>query len=221
MMAAPKHSIAELPLIRVDVVEPGARTRRGWLRCELGENLKFSTARMESYFFARWEPALYDALLVAAAVEFCDRTQRRPARGWGREIELRVPVHEPERWNRRDVQEALHDTLTFLTGDRWRISFYARREPEAPPRQGVISLGKDVSAVMPFSDGLDSHTVAGIMARKLGDRLVRVRLGSKKDAAGSSRRREPFTAVPYEVRPGARAFVESSVRSRGFKFTLD
>jgi hypothetical protein len=35
-----------------------------------------------------------------------------------------------------------------------------------------------------------------------------------------ARRPQPFTAVPYEVRPGGRSFVESSARSRGFKFAL-
>jgi hypothetical protein len=48
-----------------------------------------------------------------------------------------------------------------------------------------------------------------------------VHLGSK-DYGGPnpSGRRQPFTAVPYEIRPGSRAFVESSARSRGFKFAL-
>jgi hypothetical protein len=84
MIAAVKEApdyLEELVAVRVDVAEPGAQNRRGWERCGIGENLAFSTARMETYFFAQWEPALYDALLVAAAVEFCDRIQRRPARG--------------------------------------------------------------------------------------------------------------------------------------------
>ena len=224
MIAAFKEapdSLEELVTVRVDVAELGMSHRRGWERCGIGENLAFSTARMESYFFARWEPALYDALLVAAAVEFCDRTQRRPARGWGREFELRVPVHEPERWNRSDVLGALHEALSFLTGDRWRLRFYGRGQPQSAPVQGLFDLGSCVAAVIPFSDGLDSRAVAGLAARELGDRLVRVRLGSKEFSGSKlSRRRQPFTAVPYEVRPGARSFVESSARSRGFKFAL-
>lgn len=213
--------VAELASVRVDVAELGAQTQRGWQRCEIGENLHFSTARMEAYFFAQWEPVLYDALLVAAAVEFCDRTRRRPAHGWGREIELHVPVHEPERWNGKDVREALHDTLNFLTGDRWRISFYGRRQPQSAPSQGRFDLEAGVAAVIPFSDGLDSCAVAGLMARELGISLVRVRLGSKKFSGSRlSQRRQPFTAVPYEIRPGSHTFAESSARSRGFKFTL-
>src|SRR5262249_53068949 len=123
MTALRKYEPAALPLICVDVVERGMRARRGWDRCEVGTNLRFDTAKMESYFFATWEPVLFDALLVAAAVEFCDKTQRRAASGWARTVALRIPVHEPDRWNRKAVLEALRGALNFLTGDQWEISF--------------------------------------------------------------------------------------------------
>jgi hypothetical protein len=176
---------------------------------------------MESYFFAQWEPVLYDALLVAAAAEFCDRTQRRSAYGWGREISLHVPVHEPDRWNQKEVVQALHSTLNLLTGDQWQISFYARRRPEIRPRQRFFNLGNDVTAVIPFSDGLDSCAVAGLVEKKMGARLVRVRLGTKsRDHGEPYNGRQPFTSVPYRVKPVDHAFVESSARSRGFRFAL-
>jgi len=71
-LAAPGSSTS----MRVDVAEPNVPSQKGWLRCEIGANVSFNTEKMESYFFARWEPVLYDALLVAAAVEFCDKTGR-------------------------------------------------------------------------------------------------------------------------------------------------
>jgi hypothetical protein len=212
-----------LPLlsIGVDVVESGAHSQRGWLRCQIDENVEFSTDRLETYSFAEWDPIVYDALLVAAAVEFADRTQHRPALRWEREIELRIPVHDPDRWNDRRVRDALHNALDFLTGDRWRIAFVNRCKPLNPPRQGQLMLPEGLTAVIPFSDGLDSRIVAGLMARELGDKLIRVRLGSKtSDTQPLRRQRHPFTSVPYRVRPGAREFVESSARSRGFKFAL-
>jgi len=213
-MGALKQSAAPVPSIRVDVVEAGARTRTSSLPCVIDQNLKFSTESMESYFFAQWEPIVYDALLLAAAVEYCDRTQRRPALAWGREIELRVPAHDPDRWKQKTVAETLHQTLDFLTGDRWQISFYPRKQPLNPPRQGQFRLSGNASAVIPFSDGLDSRAVAGLM-RSLGDKLIRVRLGRTLSHPG-----QPFTAVPYKVLSGQRDFVESSARSRGFKFAL-
>ena len=221
MIAARDASLAELSSIEVDAVERGARVRKGWLRCEIGTNLAFDTAKMETYFFARWEPVLYDALLVAAAVEFCDKTKRRPARVWGRQIKLRIPVHEPDRWNQQDVAAAVHDALNFLTGDVWEITFYPRMHEELPPRQRPFPLGSNVEAVIPFSEGLDSRAVAGIMRRTFGDKLVRVRLGTKEFESGKlSRHRQPFTSVPYSVQHGEKRFVESSARSRGFKFAL-
>jgi hypothetical protein len=215
MISALRESEVTLPAIRVDVVEEGARTPRPALPCVIDRNLRFSTDSLESYFFAEWEPVVYDALLVAAAVEYCDRTQRRPALSWGREIDLSVPVHDPDRWNHKTVSETLHQALDFLTGDCWRISFRPRKHPLNPPRQGQFKLSGNASAVIPFSDGLDSRAVAGLTARRLGGKLIRIRLGQTL-----ARVREPFTAVPYKVLSGDRNFVESSARSRGFKFAL-
>jgi Queuosine biosynthesis protein QueC len=207
--------------ITIDVVEPGVRPRRGSIGCRIGKNVEFSTASLESYFFARWEPVAYDALLVAAAVEFGDRIRRRPAFSWQREIELHIPVHNPERWKQKQVADSLHESLNFLTGDRWSIEFYQRQKEVEQPQQGMLSIQPGVDAVLPFSNGLDSRAVAGLLGRELGCRLVRVRLGSElQDREGISRRREAFTSVPYRVLPGRHAFVESSARSRGFKFAM-
>ena len=219
-MTHTKSASTPLPSISIDVVEGGARSKRGWLRCEIGGNIAFSTTRLETYCFAGWEPVVYDALLVAAAVEVGDRMLHRTAARWERQIELRVPVHEPDRWADKAVSGALHNALNFLTGDRWHLTFGERRQPVAPPAQGHFNLPEGLAAVIPFSDGLDSRIVAGLMERELGDKLIRVRLGSKTSDARGLSHRHPFTSVPYQVRPLARDFVESSARSRGFKFAL-
>jgi hypothetical protein len=111
------------------------RARRGRDACAIDRDITFSTSHLESYCLAEWEPALFDALVLTAAIEFCDRTRRRHAHTWAREIELCIPVHEPERWNDRTVSHALHDAIGFLTGDVWSISFTARRNPVARPQQ--------------------------------------------------------------------------------------
>ncbi|HUN96779.1 MAG TPA: 7-cyano-7-deazaguanine synthase, partial [Bradyrhizobium sp.] len=85
--------------------------------------------------------------------------------------------------------------------------------------QGHFLLPQGTTAVMPFSDGLDSRAVAGLMARELGEKFVRVRLGTK-DYDGHLPGKRPFTSVPYDVNAGAKKFVESTARSRGFKFAL-
>jgi 7-cyano-7-deazaguanine synthase in queuosine biosynthesis len=210
---------APLPSVRVHVVERGGHARAGWQKCEIGANVEFNTRTLESYFFAEWKPELFDAFLLAGSVEFCDRTLRRPSIGWTRSVALHVPMHDSESWKRSKVVDALHSALEFLTGDRWQVTFYKRRRSEDPPRQNLMDLSQDVSAVMPFSDGLDSRAVAGLLSRQLGNQLVRVRLGTKKFDTQGAKQREPFTSVPYRIRPRT-GFPESSARSRGFKFAL-
>jgi hypothetical protein len=209
------------PSISIDVIESPARKRRGHVACRIGEHVKFSTESLETYCITNWEPIVYDALLVAAAVEFADRTLRRPELKWDRQIEIRIPVHDADRWNGPSVSAALHDALEFLTGDSWHLSFTSRVKPEEEPQQRRFDLSSGITSVIPYSDGLDSRIVAGIMSKELGKKLIRVRLGSKgKDASSKSRYQDPFTAIPYEVKPGFGKSVESSVRSRGFKFAL-
>ena len=208
------------PSIAIDVAESPAGRRRGHVPCRIGEHVEFSTESLETYCITNWEPIVYDALLVAAAVEFADRTLRRPALKWDRQIEIRIPVHDPDRWNHPAVSTSLHDALEFLTGDRWQITFRGRLKKEEAPQQGRFNLSPGITSVIPFSDGLDSRAVAGLMSKQLGDKLIRVRLGSKGTKARSKRYEDPFTAIPYRVKPGKGESVESSVRSRGFKFAL-
>jgi hypothetical protein len=214
-------SLLATPSIAVEVMESSARGRRGHVRCQIGEHVTFSTEGLETYCFANWEPVVYDALLVAAAVEFADRIQHRSALKWDRKLQLRIPVHDPDRWNDRTVSAALHDALNFLTGDQWQISFRKRAKPVDGVQQQRFELPAGITTVIPFSDGLDSRAVAGLMAKELGDKLILIRLGSKgSDVRPSRRYRYPFTSVPYHVTPGAGRFIESSARSRGFKFAL-
>lgn len=208
--------------IKVDVHETGGRARAGRVSCEIETNLIFKTHDLAAYFFATWEPIVFDLMLLAASVEFCDRIKRRPGLAWSRAFELRVPVHDPDVWSRKDVSDHLHEALELLTGDRWRVTFNTRRIPADPPVQRLFHLDTGAEAVIPFSDGLDSRAVGALMAEEYGSRLIRVRLGSKKkdqpkDSAG---RKQPFMTLPYQVRPGDSRFIESSARSRGFKFAV-
>ena len=212
----------KLPSLKVDVCEAGGNARAGRVSCEIETNLIFKTHDLAAYFFARWEPVVFDLMLLAASVEFCDRVQRRAALGWGRAFELRLPVHDPVVWDQRTVSDTLHEALELLTGDQWKVTFVKRKKPAAEPIQQLFHLETGAEAVIPFSDGLDSRAVGALMAEQYGGRLIRVRLGSKKkdqpkDAIG---RKQPFMALPYQVKPGASRFVESSARSRGFKFAV-
>lgn len=204
----PKHAI--------DVVETGGHPRRGRTAFDLGRDLKFSTTALESYAFARWEPLLYDAMMLAAAIEYADRATRRPAFGWTRILTLRLPVHEPQRWASTDVAGSLHDALRILTGDDWTIDFVQRISDAPSPMQECLQLPVKTRAVIAYSEGMDSRAVAGLTAMTLGEQLVRVRVGPKAAGLPSRSEREPFATVPYTVSVRG----ESSARSRGFKFAL-
>lgn len=217
-------SLLELPPLRVDVVEAGERGRPERVCCMIGTHLQLSVNSLKAYCVSNWQPIVYDALLLAAAVEFCDRTKKRPALGWGRHIELRLPVHDVARWSAPDVGACLRDALSFLTGDRWQITFVSRKQPVQPPYQRVLPITPQDFSVIPFSDGMDSRAVASLEQQRIGDKLIRVRVGPKRRdhilQIKNFRRRQPFTAIPYRVSPAARDFAESSGRSRGFKFFM-
>ena len=211
--------IPTLPLHRVDVVEEGSRVRSGIVPCVIGKgkNLRFDLDSLQSYFFESWNPLVFDALVVAAAVEFCDKTLPRPSRDWGRDIALKIPVHDVGCWEARAVFQALSDALNFLAGDRWTFQFRPRRRAAIKPQQGRFSLQVGASAVIPFSDGLDSWSVATLAEREHGAGLHRVRLLSKKVGRASGDPKRPFAGIPYQVTTKS---VQSGGRSRGFTFAL-
>lgn len=216
LVAAPLR----IPEKDIDIIEKGCRPRKGHTALRLDRDLSFSTASLESYAFARWEPVIFDAMVVAAAIEYGDRIVRRPPRGWARRISIRIPVHDPDRWRAREVSAALKDTIEFLTGDYWSISFVKRRGKVPSPPQDYLNLSVPTKAVVPYSDGMDSRAVAGIVGASLGAGLVRVRVGSKSwDRAKNGNGHEPFTTVPYDV-PCDMPNRDATARSRGFKFAL-
>lgn len=208
------------PLI-INVSETPQKHQSGVVQCLFGENINFSLNGIQSYFFADWNPRLFDALIVAGAVEFADRIQRRPTAKWTRHFEIRIPVHEPDLWNRSVFNHALVDCIQFLTGDEWSFRFYSRKRAFDRPNQISIPLEPEVEAVLPFSDGLDSFVVSRIFERSLGNRLVKVRLGSLPRAHSLAHLNTlPFNRIPFRIARGTHRFVESSARSRGFKFLL-
>ncbi len=101
-----------------------------------------------------------DLLALAILTYLADRTAPRP-RGRElatRELELSVPVVDPDRWV--SVTPALEDLLRFLSGDEWRLSFRPSRattnQPGPRPRPG--------GAVCLLSGGADS--LAGALVTK-------------------------------------------------------
>lgn len=210
----------DLKELTVDVVERGDRPRRDARACVLGQNISFDTDILESFSSTNWQAVVYDALVVAAAVEFCDRSLSRSAMNWGRRFHLRIPVHDRSRWSDHGVIGALVDALNLLTGDDWHFEFRSRKACAATPAQNRMEFPSDAEAVIAYSEGMDSQAVDGIVRERLGRRLVRVRVGNNwRDISKRERAHLPFAAVPYEVTLN-HDNAETSARSRGFKFSL-
>jgi len=211
---------AYVPEQSIDGIDAGRRVREDHIRFDLQDDLEFSTRGLESFTFSRWRPVLFDAMVVAASIEFADKTVKRPLSGWARRLNLRIPVHDPRRWAAPATSIALHDALGFLTGDFWSITFIKRRDKASPPAQEPLDLGVPAEAIIAYSEGMDSRAVAGILGASLGDRLVRVRVGSNAvDQPCHLGKKEPFATVPYKVKTHV-ASRETSARSRGFKFAM-
>ncbi|UHH29260.1 7-cyano-7-deazaguanine synthase [Pseudomonas veronii] len=208
--------------ITVDILEPGARKRKGVVPCYIEKNIEFDLEALASFSsHDKWEPVTHDALLIAAAVEFCDRILVRSTMNWGRRFIVHVPVHDVERWSSNEVDRALVNALNLLTGDDWHFNFRSRRQSAQRPPQGQIAFPSDAEAVIAFSDGMDSRAVSELESKRLGKRLIRLRIGSKQhDISKKERHRIPFTAIPYSVKLDDARSAERSARSRGFKFSI-
>ena len=212
------------PFMQVTVCEdrdPQRTIEPDVVPCIIDKNVIFEPEGFQSYFTSEWEPIIYDGMLVAAAIEFCDRSKLRSEIDWARKFQLDVPVHDPDLWNSSNVRNSLTRAVGLLTGDDWEFNFRRTTRPCSPPVQGSLALGFDVEAVIPFSDGLDSLAVSMICCSELGNRLVRVRVGlSKPRKLTLGEKPKPFTSIPFRVVHGGKSNPEKSNRSRGFKFAM-
>lgn len=205
----------------VNVIEPDGYPQDHWVPCRIGENIDFRASSLTTYCHANWSDHVYDAFVVAAAVQFADHTRARRTNRWTRNFFLQVPVHEPDLWNSSAVSRSLQHALTFLTGDRWDFNFVRRKHTAPRPSQYNLKIPGNLHVILPFSDGLDSRAVAGLEGLYHGQRLIRVRLGSKSFSKSSTNHQAPpFASMPYRIRYGSTRNVDATGRSRGFKFAL-
>jgi hypothetical protein len=165
-----------------------------------------------------------DLVAVAMAVTAADTFVLREdaADGWRREIELDLPVIDPNRWI--PLAPLLASTLGFLSGDTWSFTF--RSGGLAPPspldvrgRAGIDPSRIDAIAL--FSGGLDS----GLGVMDLLDAGVRPLLvshaprGDKTYQGAVAARLSPqpqrFEFNSYPSRDGV---TEITTRTRSFLF---
>lgn len=116
-----------------------------------------------------------DFALLAATLTAADTRISRASEsqdGWTREIDLCVPVSDPERWNA--ARDHIVTMLNFLTGDRWGVQFRPRPKALATlaPASNKLRIVNPTSVCL-FSGGLDSFIGAiDLIAAKQAPMLV-------------------------------------------------
>lgn len=180
------------------------------------ESGTFDLQRIEASAFASSEPLVRDMLGLACAVEFADRIIKR--KSGKRLFQLHMPVYEYSSWDSNAVVRSLTRALNILTGDDW--SFRYERRASSPPRisQRHLPLSPRTEAVLPFSDGLDSLAVSGLMGAELEGGLLCIRV---KRGRGVQRCEGRTVAeVPYRITYTGHSGKEPTFRSRAFKFII-
>jgi hypothetical protein len=185
-------------------------------------------------------PAVLEDLIdVAVTAYVTDRAiRRRPPSGesgsllWQRDLELHIPVTEPDKWNQSVIKELLSDALGCLTEDRWKFSFHPRKH-RRPLQRVLCPPGSPIKAAL-FSGGLDSLAGLAVDLENLrGETLLSVtcvtgrRLMNKQRKILRSLRKEhrdrfvPIIA-PVRLVQTRKAYNdnEPTQRARGFLFCI-
>lgn len=124
--------------------------------CVIGKDLRIDLQALQDYCALLLRDIEHDLVVLCGAVMYADRVvPRRRASGWPRDLEVTLPVNEPEAWRQPEVTAALVDALEFVSGDRWRFNFVAGAERVAVA-QTSIDFTSGPYVIVPFSDGLDS-----------------------------------------------------------------
>lgn len=98
---------------------------------------------------------------LAAAVFAADRSTERQTdeANWSqRDIELTIPVYDPDRWEA--ISERLVPLMAFLTGDNWSLHFVRSRSSKAAPSKHLWACDR----VVLLSGGADS-AIGALLAR--------------------------------------------------------
>lgn len=133
-----------------------------------GRHFRFDLDSVNTFCLGDLPARLVDFLRIASSFYVVDRlVKRRPtggARKLSRTIGLKVELLDAGFWDQREVRDAIHETLEFVSGDFWDIEFLQDASPFCrtnrllpDPYEGVSPL------VCLYSGGLDS--AAGLVAR--------------------------------------------------------
>lgn len=188
------------------------RVSREYKVIQIGKEILFEPDALNRYCLDGWQDVHHDLLILTAAVEYADRRKQRPLVRRSRKFKLTLPVSKINLWQSQEVQISLRDALQQLTGDNWHFNFFKSVAAYNYPDQKAILFQTDpLNYVIAYSDGLDSRCVSSFYSP---EEIIRVRVDRKRNL---SREKKPFDRIPFHVK--IKNSHETSVHSRGFKFT--
>jgi 7-cyano-7-deazaguanine synthase in queuosine biosynthesis len=112
---------------------------------------------------------LLDLLEIGAYVYAADQhigrgseTLANYGQSWRRDLNFIIPVRNPDLWNSPDLRRALEETLGFLAGETYRLSFECAAAPMAEKQRyfEFSEGGIEPDEVALFSGGVDSFAGA-------------------------------------------------------------
>jgi hypothetical protein len=122
-------------------------------------NFSFGVDRLVAPLPDPLTPRQLDWLTIAASLYAADLAcERGIDLDWARDIELHIPVNEPDHWNQ--FTPRIEDAFGRLTYDALKVTFHAQDAPTRPPRQRRRPFA-DAQAVALLSGGVDSF-VGGV-----------------------------------------------------------
>lgn len=207
---------------RVCAEGDGATVKKGEIACVIGRDVQVDARALEDYCFQLLSSGGYELTLLAGVIAFVDRSvRRRHSDGWARRIEIIMPVHDPEDWER--CRAHLQELLQFLTGDFWNISFIGRRSGWGNVRQDIFKLGRGSFVVVPYSNGLDSFAQSQ-MLKLSSSQLTPIRITTWNHALAGDRdwKTDPdgtkYRRVSVPVKIATSNHPEPTFRTRSFLF---
>jgi len=156
----------QLKAARIEAVVESQSAKRGSLTCVLNHDLRIEPEIVCSLCFQPWQRIIADLTHLVGVIAFADRiVTRTPSQAWGREIEISMPMIEPDRWNEPRVLKSLIRALDLVTGDCWDFEFHGY-PPTQEPHQDPIPFKFPRPIVIPYSNGLDSYAVRATLEKK-------------------------------------------------------
>jgi 7-cyano-7-deazaguanine synthase in queuosine biosynthesis len=161
-----------------------------------------------------------DLMTIAVTVAYIDRTFRRSACGWSRDINADISVFEIDFWSSQRIVNTLESCLAVLTADAWHIRFHARLSHETEDAKGTPRLDfQEVEQIVPYSGGLDSYAAFHCLQIKTPDTLaVTTKLSSHTDADIKAMPSVLHNWAGAGIKLNAGKHAETTYRSRGFLF---